>query len=66
MKKNPTRKIWIALATLEIVALLYPIKIYIEADQGDIQTRFLAGLLVVGVNFLLAMVDVVAIAIASA
>ena len=67
MKKNSSNvKLWIALAMLHIVALLYPIKTYIEADGSSTQARFFAALSVIGVNFVLGMVDAVSIAIASA
>ena len=67
MKKNRfTSKFWMVLATLNILAMVYPIKAYVEADNNSMHARFVAALLVVGVNFVLAMIDAVALAIASA
>ena len=67
MKKNKfAGRFWVILAAVNILTILYPIRVYVEADNSNVHARFLASLLVVGVNFVLAMIDAVAIAIASA
>jgi len=54
-KHDPKR--WLILALLNVLAITYPINLYLQA--GDDQSQLLASVLLVGTGALLAIGDVV-------
>ncbi|HEY1471760.1 MAG TPA: hypothetical protein VGF61_22165 [Candidatus Acidoferrum sp.] len=62
MKKQQTKEdFWLALALINLFAMVYPIASYIRADS--IEDQLLAVFVLIGAGFLLAIVDTVSIAV---
>jgi len=62
-KKTPTREFWKVLATLNLLALVYPIGLLHRAESTD-ETLF-ATFVLVGFVFVLAVVDALSIVVAN-
>jgi len=62
--KASTRRFWAGLATINFVVMLYPISKLIHSSSSS--PRFFAELALVGVLFVLGMVDALALSIATA
>lgn len=62
MKKKPTPEFWAVLAMLNVLALMYPIKLLFRANSLD--ENLFATCVLVASLFLLAVVDAVSIVIA--
>ena len=63
MNRNANKRtFWLTLTTVNVLALLYPITTLIESDSGGGQ--FVAAFVVIGILFLLALVDAIAVTIA--
>jgi len=58
-KKTPTKRFWAVLVTVNVLAIIYPITLVLRADTPDAQLLATAAL--VGVGFLLAIVDTICI-----
>jgi hypothetical protein len=58
-KKTPTNHFWAVLVTVNVLAFIYPITLFLRADTPDAQ--LLATVALVGVGFLLAIVDTICI-----
>lgn len=56
-KKNRDPKRWLILALLNVLAIAYPVNLYLQA--GDDKSQLLAAVVLVGVGFLLAVGDLV-------
>ena len=50
-------RFWIILATVNIVVMIYPVDLYVQAHDNDAQ--FSAAIVLLGVAFLLAITDTV-------
>jgi hypothetical protein len=50
-------RFWAILTMINIVAMIYPVMLYFQADNGDAQ--FLAAIVLLGAAFLLAITDAV-------
>ena len=62
MRKNKTKEqFWSVLGSLNMIAMAYPIGIYLRAD--GMENQILAISMLVGVGLLLAIVDTVSIAV---
>jgi len=63
MKRNESKRtFWLTLTTINVLALLYPTITLIRSDGGGGQ--FVAAFVVIGVFFLLALFDAIAVTIA--
>jgi hypothetical protein len=63
MKKAKSRDgFWLVLGILNLLAIVYPISVYVQADS--IEDQILAVFVLFGVALLLAIVDTVNIAVA--
>jgi hypothetical protein len=63
-RNNQRTKFWTILAIFNIVAIVYPISLYTNAEGSDQQISAL--LVLVGIGFMLAVVDAVSALIAYA
>jgi hypothetical protein len=61
-RKGQKAKFWMVLATVNTLALIYPISLYVQADNNDAQ--FFATMVLLGVVFLLAITDTVSALVA--
>ena len=61
-KKKPTAEFWTVLAMLNVLALMYPIKLLVRADSLD--ENLFATCVLVGSLFLLVVVDAISIVVA--
>jgi hypothetical protein len=64
MRKTQTTRFWLILMLINVAAMVYPLSMYVQADGADAQ--IFAGLIVVGVAFLVAITDGVTLIIAYA
>jgi hypothetical protein len=63
MKQHkPKDNFWFVLAIINILAMVYPMTSYLQADSLD--ERLLAVLILFGAGFVLAIIDTVSIAVA--
>ena len=62
-KEKPTTQFWTILATVNILALMYPVNLLHSAEGTD--DKPFAAITLIGVVFLLMMIDVVSILIAN-
>ena len=53
----PNTRFWAILAVVNLAILAYPVQLYMQADSGDAQ--LLAVVIVLGVGFVLAVMDTV-------
>ncbi len=60
-KQKPNNQLWIALATVNVLALIYPINLLIHAESSD--ENLFAAFALIGVLFLLLTVDAVSIVV---
>ena len=60
-KKKTKEQFWSVLGSLNMIAMAYPIGIYLRAD--GMENQILAISMLVGVGLLLAIVDTVSIAV---
>ena len=60
--KKSLDQFWFGLGTLNLLAMAYPISVYLRADSMEEQV--LATFVLVGLSLLLAIVDTVSIAVA--
>lgn len=62
MKRNkPNKQFWSVLATLNVLAMIYPINLMLRAESSD--EELFAAFAVIGVAFLLLTVDAVSIVV---
>ena len=61
-KKKPAPEFWAALAMLNVLALMYPIKLLVRANSLD--DNLFATCVLVGSLFLLVVVDAISIVVA--
>jgi len=63
MKKQKTREdFWLILGLINLVAMIYPMSCYLQAD--GMENQIMAVFVLCGVGLLLAVVDTVSIAVA--
>jgi hypothetical protein len=55
-------RFWTILTVINIVAMLYPVTLYVQADNSDAQ--FFAAVVLLGTAFLLAITDTVSALVA--
>jgi hypothetical protein len=55
-------RFWAILAMINVVAMIYPVNLYFQADGGDAQ--FFATIVLLGAGFLLAITDTVSALVA--
>jgi hypothetical protein len=56
-RRNHKRKFWAILAMVNVVAMIYPVNLCLQADTGDAQ--FFATIVLLGAALLLAITDTV-------
>jgi hypothetical protein len=61
-RKGPTTRFWMVLATLNVLAMVCPVSLFLRADSDD--ARLVATFVLIGVVFLLAITDTVSILVA--
>ena len=64
MKKNHSDHFWMILATINILTLVYPLNLLAHAD--DSEEKAIAVFAIIGLAFLLMVVDAVSIVVAEA
>lgn len=63
MKKRKARKdFWLILGLINLVAMIYPMSCYLQAD--NVENQIMAVFVLCGIGLLLAIVDTVSIAVA--
>jgi hypothetical protein len=61
-QRSQKARFWTILTMINIVAMVYPVKLYFQADNGDAQ--FFAAIVLLGAAFLLAITDTVSAIVA--
>jgi hypothetical protein len=61
-QKSKKTRFWTILTTVNIVAMIYPVTLYFQADNSDAQ--FFAAIVLLGAAFLLAITDTVSAIVA--
>jgi hypothetical protein len=61
-ERSSKARFWAILAMINIVAMIYPVKLYFQADSGDAQ--FFAAIVLLGAASLLAITDTVSAIVA--
>lgn len=61
-RRDQKTKFWMFLALINVAAIIYPIGLYVQADNNDAQ--FFATMVLLGVVFLLAITDTVSALVA--
>jgi hypothetical protein len=56
------KRFWAILAMINVVAMIYPVNLYFQADNGEAQ--FFATIVLLGAAFLLAITDTVSAIVA--
>ena len=56
-QRNPKTRFWAILTMINVVAMIYPVKLYFQADNSDAQ--LLAAIVLLGAAFLLAITNAV-------
>jgi hypothetical protein len=56
-RKSSRTRFWTVLAIINVAVMAYPVAMYIRADSND--SQFYAALVVLGIGFLLAIMDTV-------
>jgi hypothetical protein len=63
MQKNKSKdQFWLVLGTLNVLAMLYPMSSYLQADADE--EKILAVCVLIGLALLLAIIDTVSIVVA--
>lgn len=60
--RSQKARFWAILAMINIVAMIYPVTLYVQADNGDAQ--LFATMVLLGAAFLLAITDTVSAIVA--
>lgn len=60
--RSQKARFWTILATINVVAMIYPVTLYFQADNGDAQ--LFATIVLLGAAFLLAITDTVSAIVA--
>jgi hypothetical protein len=61
-QRNPKTRFWAILTMINVVAMIYPVNLYFQADNGDAQ--FFATIVLLGAALLLAITDTVSAIVA--
>jgi hypothetical protein len=61
-QRSQKARFWTILAMINIVAMIYPVTLYFQAEGGDAQ--FFAAIVLLGAAFLLAITDTVSVIVA--
>jgi hypothetical protein len=56
-QKSKKTRFWMILTMINVVAMIYPVTLYFQADNSDAQ--FFAAIVLLGAAFLLAITDTV-------
>jgi hypothetical protein len=61
-QRSRKARFWTILTMVNVVAMIYPVKLYFQADNSDAQ--FFAAIILLGAAFLLAITDTVSAIVA--